>query len=87
MAQGWTGFLSAWDEFRVKAEEYRELDGERVLVFAHFSARGRASGLEVAPFTTTRGGANLFHLRGGRVTRLVVYWDRARAFAELGLAE
>ena len=87
MAQGWTGFLSAWDEFRVKAEEYRELDGERVLVLAHFSARGRASGLEVGPFMLTRGGANLFHLRGGRVTRLVVYWDRDRALADVGLAE
>ena len=87
MAQGWTEFLRAWDEFRVKAEGYRELDGEHVLVLAHFSARGRTSGLEVRQFTTTKGGANLFNLRGGQVTRLVVYWDRARAFADLGLAE
>src|SRR6266513_987326 len=80
-------YLSAWDEYRVKAEEYRELDGERVLALAHFSALGRTSGLEVRQFTTTKGGANLFNLRGGQVTRLVVYWDRARAFADLGLAE
>jgi ketosteroid isomerase-like protein len=30
-------------------------------------------------------GAALFHIRGGKVTRLVLYWDRERAFAGLGL--
>jgi hypothetical protein len=32
MAQGTRDFLSAWEEFRFEAEEYRELDDERVLV-------------------------------------------------------
>jgi hypothetical protein len=41
MAEAWRDFLSAWEEYRVEAEEYRELDGERVLVFAHISGRGR----------------------------------------------
>jgi hypothetical protein len=31
-------------------------------------------------------GANLFHLRNGRVTRLVVHWERERALADLGIA-
>jgi hypothetical protein len=39
MAEGMRDFLSAWDEWRVEVEEYCELDGERVLVLFHFSAR------------------------------------------------
>ena len=31
-------------------------------------------------------GANLFHIHGGEVTRLVLYFDRERAFADLGLS-
>lgn len=76
--------LSAWEEFRAEAEEYRELDSERVLVFLHNSGRGRTSGLEVEQMQTN--GANLFHIRRGKVARLVAYWDRERALADLGLA-
>jgi hypothetical protein len=48
MAEGFRDFLSAWEEWRVEVDEYRELDGERVLVLQRFSARGKASGFEAA---------------------------------------
>lgn len=84
MVQGWRDFLSAWEEWRAVGEEFRALDDERVLVLFHFSARGKASGLEVGEIWTK--GAGLYHLREGKVTRLVLYWDRERALADLGLA-
>lgn len=65
-------------------DEYRDLDGERVLVLSRFSGRGKTSGLELEKMRSK--GAELFHIRGGKVTRLISYWDRERAFADLGLA-
>jgi ketosteroid isomerase-like protein len=82
MAEGWRDFLSAWEEFRIEVDEYRELDAERVLVLVHFTARGKTSGLELGQMRAK--GAELFHIRGGKVTRAVAYWDRGRALADLG---
>jgi ketosteroid isomerase-like protein len=84
MAEGAREFLSAWEEYRAQADEYRELDDERVLVLVRQSGRGKTSGLEVGQLGVR--GATLFHIRGGEVTRLVLYWDRERALADLGLA-
>lgn len=74
-------FLSVWDDYRTEAEEYRQLDNKRILVMARSSGRGRASGVEIAQLR-----ANLFCLDGGKVTRVVFYWDPNHAFAELGQA-
>jgi len=38
-------FLSTWEDVRSNSEEYRELDGERVLVLVRLSGRGKTSGL------------------------------------------
>ena len=85
MAEAWREALSAFEELRAEADEYRALDDGRVLVLMHFSGRGKTSGLEVGDIQMK--GANLFHVRDGKVTRLVTYWDRERAFADLGLEE
>jgi ketosteroid isomerase-like protein len=77
--------LSVWEYVRAQVEEYRELDGDRVLVLHHLSGRAKASGLELGQMRTR--GASLFHVRGGKVTRLVFYFDRERAVADLGLPE
>ena len=85
MAEGIRDWLSAWEDARAAADEYRELDDERVLALVHFSGRGKTSGLELGPLSPK--GAFLFYVRGGKVTRFVRYLDRERAFADLGLTE
>jgi ketosteroid isomerase-like protein len=85
MAEGFREFLSAWKEVSLTVEEYRDLDDERVLVFVQYSGRGKTSGLQLGQMRTRTAG--LFHVRDGQVTRLVLYWDRERALADLGLRE
>jgi hypothetical protein len=85
LSEAWRDFLSTWEDFRTEAYEYRELHGERVLVFARLSGRGKTSGLEIGEMQAI--GVNLFHLRDGKVTRLVLYMDRNRALADLGITE
>jgi ketosteroid isomerase-like protein len=82
LVAAWRDFLAAWGDYRVMADEYRLLDAERVLVLNTARARGRASGLVAEGGTN---GANLFHIGDGKVTKFVVYWDRDRALADLGL--
>jgi ketosteroid isomerase-like protein len=84
MGRAWFDFLNAWEEFHVLADAYRELDAERVLVPIHRSGQGRTSGLDVEEMGSLA--ADLFHLDAGKVIRLVHYWDRERALADLGLA-
>ena len=84
MAKAAREHLSAWEGFRVEPEEYRELDDERVLVLVHRTARGKTSGLQLGQVGSK--GAQLFHVRDGKVTRYVTWINRDRALADLGLA-
>jgi ketosteroid isomerase-like protein len=84
MVAGWRDFLDAWDDWRGHAEEYRELDEERVLALIVGTGRGKLSGVDAGQMAVR--GANLFHIQAGRVTRLVIYFNRDRALADLGLA-
>jgi hypothetical protein len=76
---------SVWRDFRFVPDAQRELDSERVLVLGHRSGRGRTSGLDLDEVPMS--GAMMFHISGGKVTRLVAYFDRDRALADLGLKE
>jgi ketosteroid isomerase-like protein len=81
-ARPWAeGFLNVWDSLRFEANEYRELDDGRVLVFYRIRGRGKGSGVEV-----DQSRAGLFHIDRGKVARVVFYWDPDRALADLGLA-
>jgi ketosteroid isomerase-like protein len=79
-AGGWREWLDAWKDFRAEAHDYRALDGERVLVFGRMRGVGRLSGTSIDTETV-----NLFHFRDRKVVRLVLYSNRDRALADLGL--
>ena len=80
----WRGVLSAWRDHRAIAEEYRELADGGILALTTFRG-GEASGIELTDGLAR--GASLMYVRGGQVERIVLYMDRDRAFADLGLAE
>jgi len=82
MANVWRNWLRAWKDFHADADEYREVDGERVLVLLRYSGRGNPGGMEVTPIQA----ASLFHMHDGKVTKLALYLDRERVLADLGLA-
>jgi ketosteroid isomerase-like protein len=84
MAEGFRDFLSTWKDYRLSADQYRELDDDRVLVLNCLSGRSK-SGLDLGGMKTRT--ANLFQVRDGRVTRLALYSTRDRALADLGLKE
>ena len=87
MTEGFREWLRGWEDFRIAAvEAFRELDGERVLVLHRFTGRGKSSGLAIEQ--TGPKGASLFHIRAGKVTRLVAFVPpREQALADLGLKE
>jgi ketosteroid isomerase-like protein len=85
MAKAAGELFGAWNDHYTVAEEFRELDSERVLVLAHGSGCGKASGVELEAAQWQL--AALYQVRDGRVIRHVVYLDREDVFADLGLEE
>jgi ketosteroid isomerase-like protein len=85
MAEGFRAFASAWEQYRIEPAEYRELDDERVLVLFHPSGRGKTSGLELGQVGTKTAG--VFHIREGKVRKLVFYMDGDHALADLATSE
>jgi ketosteroid isomerase-like protein len=85
MREAWREYITAWDDYRMVIDGLRELGGERVLTLFRRSGRGERSGLEIDDMRSE--GANVFDLHDGKVTRIVRYWDRERALADLGLKE
>jgi ketosteroid isomerase-like protein len=78
--EGWRALLDTVDDARPTAQEYRDVDEERILVLGCLRGREKSSGAAVEQLR-----ANLFRIRDGKVVRLIFYWDRERAFADLGL--
>jgi ketosteroid isomerase-like protein len=82
MAEGWRGWVAAWDDYRAEADAYRELDGGRVLVLGRMGGRGKTSGAGVETEF-----ANVLEVRDGSVVALTLYSNRRHAFADLGLKD
>ena len=85
MWEAWRGRLSAWERHRTEVDEYREVDDERVLVLVHVVGRGKTSGADLGQTLTKS--ANVFHIRDGQATKLIVYFERHHALADLGLED
>jgi ketosteroid isomerase-like protein len=83
MGEAWGRWLNEFEDFRTSAEEFRELDEERVLVLTKNSGRGRRSGIRLGE--TSAPGAIIFNIRAEKVTNLRAYFFRDQALAELGL--
>ena len=85
MREAWRDLLSMWDDLHAVAEGFQQLDDGRMLVLMRNTGRAKSSGLELADVHTR--GANVLTLRDDKVVRLVAYFSRDRALADLGLAE
>jgi ketosteroid isomerase-like protein len=85
MTEGWLAFMRTWADFRAVPTEYIEVDEHRVLVFVRFRGHAKASGIELREMEEKN--AMLAEFRDGRVAQLLLYWDRGRALADLGLTE
>ena len=83
MAEGWRIFQNVWEGLRPEAVEFREVDSERVLVLIQFKGRAKASGMQLGDVDSRN--ASVHHIRNGKVVELILYWDRDRALADLGL--
>ena len=84
MANAWRKRLNVIAGVRVEAEEYRELDDSHVLVLVRSRGVAKTSGIDLKQIGGERT-ALVVSLRDGKVTRLVLYFDRDRALADLGL--
>jgi ketosteroid isomerase-like protein len=74
-------WLSAWDDFHLEAEAFRDA-GESVVVPFRVRARGKSSGARV-----DRQWAHVWTFRHGKVVRFEVHLDIGAALAVVGLRE
>ncbi|MGA2452161.1 MAG: hypothetical protein ABSG93_01470 [Solirubrobacteraceae bacterium] len=78
-------WLRTWEEEHFEVDALSELDDERVLALVCITHRRRP---KTGPFEISHSkGACLFHFRGRKVKKVVVYFDRERGLADLGLQD
>ena len=84
VGRAWGEMIGMWEDFRALPEEVRDLGDGRVLVFTNNTGRSKGSGLELGDMHTR--GANVIHVRDGKLTKLVAYFNRDQALVDVGLA-
>jgi hypothetical protein len=78
----WLDWLKPWETFTVEADEFVEIDADRVLVLYRRRARMRG-----ADSTIEHEGGMLLTLRDGTVVHIVDFDDRAKALEAASLRE
>ena len=81
MRQLFGEFEAAWAEHKTEPEEFRALDGERVLVLSVERFKGRDGMAIDAP------GAAIVTVRAGKIVEWQAFWDRQGALKAAGLEE
>jgi hypothetical protein len=84
MAESFREWLGDWSDLKAAAEKYLSLDREHVLV-PYQSEASRPTSRPKQPLARAHG-ATLFQVHASRVTRIVQYYDRKRAFADFGIS-
>jgi ketosteroid isomerase-like protein len=78
----WLDWLKPWERFTVEAEEFVEIDDDRVLVLYRRRARMRGT-----DSTIEHEGGTVWTLRDGMAVHGVDFDDRAKALEATGLRE
>ena len=76
-----TEWLAVWDEYEVGVDDLLPAPDGRVVVLYWHRGKGRTSGLAMEDEL-----AQIATVRGGKLTLLDIYDDRAEALAAVGLA-
>jgi ketosteroid isomerase-like protein len=82
MREFWTEYRTELEDFRVEAEELRDLGDDRVLLLGQVWWRGRASGIDVESQIGL-----IFTLRDSKVARSMDYLSHQEALEAAGLSE
>ena len=85
--EGVTGWLErevwvTYETFEVHPDENQVIDDERLLVFGHWIARGRESGVELEATASW-----VVDVRDGRIVRWQTYTERDEAIEAVGLSQ
>jgi len=78
----WLDWLKPWERFTVEAQEFVEIDDDRVLVLYRRRARMRG-----ADSMIEHEGGTVWTLRDGTAVHIVDFDDRAKALEAAGLPE